>query len=83
MKFTEIDGIKVFAIRDKNAPSFAKWDIFEATTGLSMMPPSWRGGLSASTLEGAKYIVQTEVIDKRGKAEILALIAEAIRVKNK
>lgn len=76
MKHFEIDGIKAYAIRDKDAPSFAKWTIFEATTGLSLMPPSWRGGLSAGTLEGAKYIVQTEVIDIMGRDTIIARIKE-------
>ena len=77
MKHFEIDGIKACAIRDKDAPSFARWTIFEATTGLSLMPPSWRGGLSAGTLDGAKYIVQTEVIDKMGRNKILAIIGSS------
>ena len=77
-KEIEIDGIKALARRQKDAPSFAKWEIVEAQTKLSLMPPSWPGGLSAGTLEGAKHIVQQEVIDKQGKEKILQRIKEAI-----
>ena len=73
----EIDGIPALAKRDKDAPSFAKWEIIEADTGLSLLPPSWRGGLSAGTLDGAKGIVQIEVIDKKGKDRVLKSIQDA------
>lgn len=74
----EIDGIKALARRQKDAPSFAKWEIVEAQTKLSLMPPSWPGGLSAGTLDGAMHIVQTEVIDKQGKEKILQRIKEVV-----
>ena len=77
-KEIEIDGIKALARRQKDAPSFAKWEIVEAQTKLSLMPPSWPGGLSAGTLEGAKHIVQTEVIDRQGKEKILQRIKEVV-----
>jgi len=67
----EIDGIPCLAIKPRGATN---WEIIEKSTRLSLMPPSWSGGLSAKTLDGAKHIVQTEVIDKRGKDVVLDTI---------
>ena len=78
----EIDGIPCVGIRHKNAPSYAKWDIIAASTGVSIMPPSWPGSYSAGTLAGAIQIVQNEVIDRRGKEQILQRIREINEAKH-
>jgi len=70
-----IEGVECLAKRDPDAPSFAKWKIVEAKTGASVLPPSWEGGLSAGTLEGAKHIAQRELA-KMGKEKIEARIKE-------
>jgi hypothetical protein len=76
-KQIEIDGIKALARRDSEAPSHYKWEIvLESNPSYSLLPPSWRGCLSAGTLEGAVYIVRNEVFKRMGIDKIKQRIKE-------
>ena len=79
----EIDGIKAYAQRNKDAPTFCQWSITEKQTGYSLLPPSWPGSMSANTLENTIRIVQYEVIDKYGKETILKSIQTALAERTK
>ena len=62
-------GLKVVLVKDWD------WKAYEATTGISITPPSWAGGLSNKTREGILQILSNflsnspeavwEVIQKR------------------
>ena len=43
-------GLKVVLVKDWD------WKAYEATTGISITPPSWAGGLSNKTREGILQI---------------------------
>ena len=45
-------GLQVAVVKNSN-----RWHAYEATTGLSITPPSWAGGLSNKTREGILQIV--------------------------
>ena len=45
-------GLKVVVVKNSN-----RWLAHEATTGISLTPPSWAGGYSNKTREGVLQIV--------------------------
>lgn len=49
---TRFRGLQVAVVKDSD-----RWHAYEATTGLSITPPSWPGGYSNKTRDGILQIV--------------------------
>jgi hypothetical protein len=69
----DINGIACLAVKPRGEKN---WTVVEKSTGARLLPPSWPGGMSAETLEGALRIVQREVIERMGPEVIKRRIAE-------
>ena len=58
------------------------WKAYEATTGLSLTPPSWEGGLSNKTRKGILHIVSNALsnVTESGWARIQEQLDYALEI---